>query len=313
MPLLDEVIEDIKSLKESYKNEAEQEILEKHSDDVEKALLEKLNEEFEEDPLADSEGDTEDLETIVPDNDPSEEDEAEDIELPLNLESLQSEIEDILGESLEGLEESEELEETEEIEEKCEDKLEEDDSIVEELENLASEIAEELEFEPEVVGTGMTNPKTTVTSTEDQLIDDTKVSVEIFNKLEEEVEYFKKLTEALKNKCRKLNTQNTIQKYKIKIFEDETLNNSQKQIMVGELSESSNIREAKMLYEALGKAVRVRTKNKPTPQSLKEQVNGKGSFLKLQERIQANTETNEKTNDKLKESWQEIAGITKQN
>ncbi len=310
MPLLDEVLEDIKSLKESYKNEAEQEILEKHSDDIEKALLEKLNEEFEEDPLADSEGDTEDLEDVVPDNDPSEEDEAEDIELPLNLESLQSEIENILGESLEELED---IEESEEIEEKCEDKLEEDDSIVEELESLASDIAEELEFEPEVVGTGMTNPRTTVTSREDQLIDDTKVSVEIFNKLEEERDYFKKLTEALKNKCRKLNTQNTIQKYKLKIFEDETLNNNQKQIMVGELSESSNIKEAKMLYEALGKAVRVRTKKKPTPQTLKEQVNGKGSFLKLQERVQANVKTNDKTNNKLKESWQEIAGITKQN
>lgn len=311
MPLLDEILEDVKSLKESYKSEAEQEILEKHSKDVEEALFNKLNEELEGDIEGTPSEDTEDLEEVVPMNDPSQDSSVEDIEIPLNLESLQSEIENILGESLEDLEETEELEESEEIEEKCEDKLEEDGSISEELSELAKELAEELEFEPEVVGTGMTNPKTTATSTEDELIDDTNVSVKVFNQVQEEAEFFKKLAEQLKDKCRELNTLNTVQKYQLKTFEDETLNNNQKQIMVGKLKECSTIKEAKLLYEALGEAVRVRSKKKPKAESLKEQMSGQGSFLKLQERIQQNTEENKETNNTLKESWQEIAGIKK--
>ena len=118
----------------------------------------------------------------------------------------------------------------------------------------------------------------------------------------------KTLLSRVKDRLQEVNLSNARLLYANRVLQDTSLNEQQKNKIVGMVSEARSVDEAKMLYETLQKTL-ASTPTRKTPQSLSEVVSRSSSLILSGRREKADTSD---TNPVLNR-WATLAGINNQN
>ena len=123
------------------------------------------------------------------------------------------------------------------------------------------------------------------------------------NKINEEYNNLKKVSMKAANKLEELNLSNAKLLYQNRILESDSLNERQKQRLVGRISNAESIKEAKIIFDTLNEELDSR--NSSAPKNLSE-VSSKNSQLILKSNKSANdSSVNEQTSLRMKK----LAGI----
>lgn len=291
MSMLEQAIIDAEELRRSATKLAEQKIIEKYSGEF-KDALDALLEQDEIEMGEFGEGVTGELEQQIPqtneelfNGDISEEDEEieidftelekqfhnsnnafENVDEPVITAKINLEGDDSFPLSLN--------EENEDVE---------DDKIEEYLEEEINKVLEEFNFDNEVVPTGHAGAPTDREYEKAQEVMQVKNQLE---KMNEENKSLKEKLESYKNKQKeqkdvikklsehvsKINLTNAKLLYMNKILRSDSLNERQKAMMVGQLSEAKNVEQTKVVYETLKSTVGELSSKKQVPESLEQIV-----------------------------------------
>ena len=336
--LLHQAIVEAETLREAALKNAEDAVIEKYSHQIKEAVAQMLDEQFdEEDPTQQPEAEEPDVmkdvpvageEPVlcvpVPETEEGEEVPPDEVAEPADQTVVTLDLDKVLNDLEQGtLKEEEALEEEEELEEE----IDLDEEVI-------SEIVESLtvDIDPTASASWAGMPNSVVKHKKEELLamlqdDKHKEEFEAIQaavkelqkenkdlkksfdnsvaKNKEANERITKLTEALMQAKEVLEESNVVNAkllYKVKVFENVSLNERQKSKIVESLSNAMSVEEAKIIYDTLQSSV---GSTKRHPESLSEAVNSKtssGMILSARK---------EQRNDSATSRWKTLAGIDK--
>ena len=336
--LLHQAIVEAETLREAALKNAEDAVIEKYSHQIKEAVAQMLDEQFdEEDPTQQPEAEEPDVmkdvpvageEPVlcvpVPETEEGEEVPPDEVAEPADQTVVTLDLDKVLNDLEQGtLKEEEALEEEEELEEE----IDLDEEVI-------SEIVESLtvDIDPTASASWAGMPNSVVKHKKEELLamlqdDKHKEEFEAIQaavkelqkenkdlkksfdnsvaKNKEANERITKLTEALMQAKEVLEESNVVNAkllYKVKVFENVSLNERQKSKIVESLSNAMSVEEAKIIYDTLQSSV---GSTKRHPESLSEAVNSKTSSGMI---LSARKDPR---NDSATSRWKTLAGIDK--
>jgi len=337
--LLHQAIVEAETLREAALKNAEDAVIEKYSHQIKEAVAQMLDEQFddEEDPMQQPEAEEPDVmkdvpvageEPVlcvpVPETEEGEEVPPDEVAEPADQTVVTLDLDKVLNDLEQGtLKEEEALEEEEELEEE----IDLDEEVINEIvESLTVDI------DPTASASWAGMPNSVVKHKKEELLamlqdDKHKEEFEAMRdavkelqkenkdlkksfdnsvaKNKEANERITKLTEALMQAKEVLEESNVVNAkllYKVKVFENVSLNERQKSKIVESLSNAMSVEEAKIIYDTLQSSV---GSTKRHPESLSEAVNSKTSSGMI---LSARKEPR---NDSATSRWKTLAGIDK--
>ena len=340
--LLHQAIVEAETLREAALKSAEDAVIEKYSHQIKEAVAQILDEqpEYEADPMQQPEEEPDIMKDVpvageepvlcipVPETEEGDEVPPDEVAEPadqtvvtLDLDTIQKELQE------DTLEEEDVLEEEALEEEELEEEIDLDEEVINEIvESLTVDI------DPTASASWAGMPNSVVKHKKEELLamlqdDKHKEEFEAMRdavkelqkenkdlkksfdnsvaKNKEANERITKLTEALMQAKEVLEESNVVNAkllYKVKVFENDSLNERQKSKIVESLSNAMSVEEAKIIYDTLQSSV---GSTKRHPESLSEAVNSKTSSGMI---LSARKEPR---NDSATSRWKTLAGIDK--